>query len=165
MAKTTQTQTTKPATKAANKPATRKASPKAAGNTPVVAKATSKPQTTKASIFALVAGTVVKVESKLLKKAITYHVKQGNLKSTAAGIELTAQGAKKYHADRIVGNEAEFQKIAAFTHGGATLPEFGGDKKTAHKVANGLQLPSLEFWGSFSTMRMRLAFASLWASK
>ena len=119
---------------------------------------------TKKGVFALVAGTVAKVEHKALKKAIAYHIAKGNLARMPEGIKLTAQGATLWNAERIAPNADTFQKIASFVNGGANLPEFGGDKKTAVKVGT-KQLPSLEYWGGFVTTNMRLCFAALWASK
>ena len=116
-------------------------------------------------VFSLVAGMVVSIEHKALKKAIDYHCKQGNLCKVSDGIKLTKQGADDWNKNRVLANPEGFQKIAAFVNGGANLPEFGGERKTPVKVGNNKQLPSLEFWGSFATANMRLCFASLWASK
>lgn len=124
----------------------------------------AKPVQTKKGVFALVAGTIAKIEHKGLKKAVAYHIAKGNLARTPEGIKLTAQGANVWNAERIAPNADTFQKIAAFVNGGANLSEFGGEKKTPVKVGN-KQLPSLEFWGGFVTNNMRLCFASLWASK
>lgn len=118
-----------------------------------------------ANPFALVAGAVARITHKGLTKAIGYHVAKGNLMRTKDGIALTAQGAKLWNVERVAGNMDTFQKIAAFVNGAANLPEFGGERKTPCKVADNKQLPSMEYWGSFATMNMRLAFASLWATK
>ena len=67
---------------------------------------------TKKGIFALVAGTIAKVEHKALKKAIAYHVSKGNLAKVADGIKLTAQGATLWNAERIAPNADQFQKMA-----------------------------------------------------
>lgn len=128
------------------------------------AKGTTKEEAKK-GIFSLIAGTIVKIEHKALRKAIDYHCKQGNLCKVSDGVKLTAQGAAKWTAERIVPNVDTFQKIAAFVNGGANLPEFGGERKTPVKVGSNRQLPSLEFWGGFVTANMRLCFAALWASK
>lgn len=128
-------------------------------------KATTQQATTKKGVFVLVAGTVATIEHKALKKAIAYHVAKGSLVKTAQGIKLTAQGATLWNAERVTPNADQFQKIAAFTHGGTNMPEFGGEKKTPVKVGNNKQLPSLEYWGGFVTSNMRLAFASLWATR
>ena len=125
----------------------------------------AKKEQAKKGVFALVAGTIAKIEHKALKKAIAYHIAKGNLARTSEGIKLTAQGATLWNAERIAPNADTFQKIAAFVNGGANLPEFGGERKTPCKVGGGKQLPSLEFWGGFVTNNMRLCFASLWASK
>lgn len=124
----------------------------------------AKSQQTKTGAFALVAGSIAKIEHKALKKAIEYHCKQGNLCKVSEGVKLTAQGAAKWTTERIAPNADTFQKIAAFVNGGANLPEFGGEKKTPVKIG-AKQLPSLEYWGGFVTTNMRLCFASLWASK
>ena len=124
----------------------------------------AKPQQTKMGVFALVAGTIAKIEHKALKKAVAYHISKGNLARTSEGIKLTAQGANLWNAERISPNADTFQKIAAFVNGGANLPEFGGEKKTPVKIG-AKQLPSLEYWGGFVTTNMRLCFAALWASK
>jgi hypothetical protein len=128
-------------------------------------KATTQQAATKKGVFVLVAGTVAAIEHKMLKKAIAYHVAKGNLVKTAHGVKLTQQGATLWNAERVTPNADQFQKIAAFTHGGANMPEFGGEKKTPVKVGDNKQLPSLEYWGGFVTSNMRLAFASLWATK
>ena len=130
----------------------------------VHAKEQAKKEQAKKGVFALVAGTIAKIEHKALKKAIDYHIAKGNLARTPEGIKLTAQGATIWNAERIAPNADTFQKIASFVNGGANLPEFGGDKKTPVKVGN-KQLPSLEYWGGFVTTNMRLCFAALWASK
>ena len=123
----------------------------------------TKPQTKK-GVFALVAGSIAKIEHKALKKAVAYHISKGNLVRMPEGIKLTAQGATLWNAERIAPNADTFQKIAAFVNGGPSLPEFGGDKKSPVKVG-AKQLPSLEYWGGFVTTNMRLCFAALWASK
>ena len=123
----------------------------------------TKPQTKK-GVFALVAGSIAKIEHKALKKAVAYHIAKGNLARTPEGIKLTAQGATLWNAERIAPNADTFQKIAAFVNGGASLSEFGGDKKSPVKIG-AKQLPSLEYWGGFVTTNMRLCFAALWASK
>ena len=124
----------------------------------------TKKEQTKKGVFALVAGTIAKIEHKALKKAIAYHIAKGNLARTSEGIKLTAQGALIWNSERIAPNADTFQKIAAFVNGGANLPEFGGDKKSPVKIGT-KQLPSLEYWGGFVTSNMRLCFAALWASK
>ena len=123
----------------------------------------TKPQTKK-GVFALVAGSIAKIEHKALKKAVAYHIAKGNLSRTPEGIKLTAQGATLWNAERIAPNADTFQKIAACVNGGPSWSEFGGDKKTAVKIG-AKQLPSLEYWGGFVTTNMRLCFAALWASK
>ena len=124
----------------------------------------AKKEQAKKGVFALVAGTIAKIDHKALKKAITYHINKGNLVRTSEGIKLTAQGATLWNAERIAPNADTFQKIASFVNGGANLPEFGGDKKSPVKIG-AKQLPSLEYWGGFVTTNMRLCFAALWASK
>ncbi len=130
----------------------------------VHAKEQAKKEQTKKGVFALVAGSVAKIEHKALKKAVAYHISKGNLVRTPEGIKLTAQGATLWNAERIAPNADAFQKIAAFVNGGANLPEFGGEKKSPVKIG-AKQLPSLEYWGGFVTTNMRLCFAALWSSK
>lgn len=188
---TTAKTTTRAATKAAPKTAEKKVSPKAAKNTPVaktvtapkaatakttvkketktkpVVKAETKPvaaakATTKKGVFALVAGLAVKIEHKGLKQAIKYHVAKGSLKLTAAGVELTAQGAALWGAERVEKDPAKFQEFAAFIKGNAEVPsEWKGQPET--KIAEGLRFPNMLYWGSFSTLNMRQAFAAIWA--
>lgn len=181
---TTAKTTTRAATKAAPKTAEKKVSPKAAKNTPVaktvtapkvaketktkpVVKAETKPvaaakATTKKGVFALVAGLAVKIEHKGLKQAIKYHVAKGNLKLTAAGVELTAQGALLWSAERVAKDPAKFQEFAAFIKGKAECPsEWNRQPET--KIADGLRFPNQLYWGSFSTLNMRQAFAAIWA--
>lgn len=152
--------------------------PKAAKNTPVAkketapkaatAKTTAKKETAakktsaKSSTFALVAGLAVKIEHKGLKQAIKYHVSKGSLKLTAAGVELTAQGAALWGAERVAKDPAKFQEFAAFIKGKGEVPsEWKGQPET--KIAEGLRFPNMLYWGSFSTLNMRQAFAAIWA--
>lgn len=116
----------------------------------------------KAGVFALVAGTVTKVEHKLLKKAIAYHVSKGNLVKTTAGIKLTTQGAILWNAERVAADPEKFQAIAAMLHAkGATIPEW--NRQPVTKASESITFPNILYWGSFSSGIMRQAFAALWA--
>ena len=172
---------TKSAAKAAPKAkAETKVSPKAANNTPVakvtaktstkkapVVKAETKPvaakkETTKKGVFALVAGLAVKIEHKALKQAVKYHVAKGNLKLTTEGVALTEQGVILWNAERVAKDPAKFQEFAAFIKGKAECPsEWNRQPET--KIAEGLRFPNQLYWGSFSTLNMRQAFAAIWA--
>lgn len=136
-----------------------KAAPKAKAETKPVA---AKKETTKKGVFALVAGLAVKIEHKALKQAVKYHVGKGNLKLTTEGVALTAQGALLWNAERVAKDPAKFQEFAAFIKGKAECPsEWNRQPET--KIADGLRFPNQLYWGSFSTLNMRQAFAAIWA--
>ena len=117
---------------------------------------------TKNSVFALVAGTIAKIENKYLKKAIAYHVSKGNLAKTASGIKLTEQGAMLWNAERVAADPEKFQAIATMMHkGGDTLPEWS--RQPVSRVNADMAFPNMLYWGSFSTGIMRQAFAAIWA--
>ena len=116
----------------------------------------------KAGIFALVAGTVARIEHKHLKKAIGYHVAKGNLVKVAAGVKLTEQGAMLWNAERVAADPEKFQAIASMLHAnGPTLPEWSRQPTT--KVSPSITFPNMLYWGSFSTGIMRQAFAAIFA--
>jgi hypothetical protein len=116
----------------------------------------------KGGVFALLAGTVAKIEHKHLKKAIAYHVSKGNLAKTTAGIKLTEQGAMLWNAERVAADPEKFQAIAAMLHGkGATIPEWS--KQPTAQVNAEMPFPNMLYWGSFSTGIMRQAFAAIFA--
>lgn len=118
------------------------------------------------AVFSLVAGTVRAIANKQIKGAIAYHVSLGNLEKTDTGIALTAQGAAKFHADRVAHSPDLFQAIAAWMHkSGNTPPDvtrWDGQHR-AIEIAAGVKFPNYIHWGSFASKEMRLAFAAIWA--
>ncbi len=153
------TTTTKPAKNAKNTPA--KAT-KAQG------KARGKANETKpaSSVFALVAGTIAKIENKHLKQAIAYHVSKGNLAKVESGIQLTAQGATLWQVERVAVEPAQFQEICAWMHKGAKAPSnatrFDGSHATS-LVNAATRFPNIIHWGGFTSTLMRQVFAGIWA--
>lgn len=139
-----------------------KVSSKASGNTPI--KSVTKSES-KAGVFAIAAGIVVKIENKSIVSFVKrYHAKAGNLEITPAGIKLTAKGAANFTA-RIAAAPADFQTIAMYTRKAGAVPantrwQTGGQPVT---IAEGVRMPPLIHWQGWTTQEMRLAFASIWS--
>lgn len=150
------------------KPAKTSAKPAPKAKTEVKTKPVTKPaekaQTVPAKkhVFALVAGTVAKIEHKFLKQAVAYHTAKGSLKKTEAGVALTEQGATLWNKERVAKDPAKFAEIAAWMHGKGECPaEFKGQPPTV--AAKDVAFPNILYWGSFSGAPMRAAFAAIWA--
>ena len=154
-----QTTTTKPAKNAKNTPA--KASK--ATKTTSIAKVETKPAS---SVFALVAGTIAKVENKHLKQAVAYHVSKGNLAKHADGIQLTAQGSTLWQEERIKVDPAQFQECAVWMHKNGKAPanatRFDGSHAST-LVNAATRFPNIVHWGGFTSTLMRQCFAAIWA--
>ncbi len=116
----------------------------------------------KKGIFSLVAGTIVKIENKMLKKAIDYHCKQGNLCKVETGVKLTAQGAAKWTAERIATDPAQFNEIAKALHGKGDMYK-AWNRQPAAKVNDSIRFPNCIYWGSFARSELRQAFSAIWA--
>lgn len=121
-----------------------------------------------APLFALVAGTIRAIADKRLKGALSHHVSLGNLTKTGEGYKLTEQGIGKFNADRLTPNPALFASIASFMHANGPAPEnctrWGG-QYPAFNLTPTIKFPNYIHWGSFASKEMRIAFASIWASK
>lgn len=118
----------------------------------------------KKHVFALVAGTVAKIEHKFLKQAVSYHVSKGSLKKTEAGVALTEQGATLWNKERVVKDPAMFEEIAAWMHGKGPLPkQFANKDLPPTKATATVEFPNIVYWGSFAGAPMRAAFAAIWA--
>lgn len=118
------------------------------------------------SIFALVAGTVAKVEHKGLKQAIAYHVAKGNLAKVETGIKLTEQGASLWTKERVLVDPAQFQDVAAWMHKGGKVPANATRFEGAHAPTQAnpaIRFPNLIHWGGFTSTLMRQVFAAIWA--
>jgi hypothetical protein len=117
---------------------------------------------TKKGIFKLVAGTIVKIENKMLKKAIDYHCKQGNLAKVETGVKLTAQGANRWTTERVSNDPAQFNEIAKALHSSGEFYK-AWNRQPATKVNKDIRFPNPIFWGSFARTEMRQAFAAIFA--
>lgn len=145
------------------KPAKTSTKPAAKAKTEVKAKPVTKPEVkAKGHVFALVAGTVAKIEHKFLKQAVSYHCAKGSLKKTEAGVILTEQGKTLWEKERVAKDPAKFQEVAAWMHGKGECPaEFKGQPATV--AAKDVAFPNILYWGSFAGAPMRAAFAAIWA--
>ncbi len=125
------------------------------------AKGTTKEEAKK-GIFSLIAGTIVKIEHKALRKAIDYHCKQGNLCKVSDGAKLTAQGAAKWTAERIASDPAQFNEIAKALHGKGEMYK-AWNRQPVTQVNSAIRFPNCIYWGSFARAEMRQAFSAIWA--
>ena len=132
--------------------------------TKATAKTTAKAES-KPLVFGLVAGTIAKIESALLKGAVANHVKKGNLdRIDGQTFRLTAQGALLWSKERIEVNPQNFQTIAAYVMDGKTTPDAWAGHPSTQVSTTAKAFPNVVYWGSFASREMRQAFAALWSS-